>query len=47
MEQVDNQQKAAENLMGQFINAGLVQQEDDGNFVVVNDANKSKFKPFN
>ena len=46
MEQAMEQQKMAANLLGQFVEAGLVQQEEDGSFSVVNDENQSKFKPF-
>ena len=46
MEQVDQQQKMAENLMSQFVSAELIRQDGEGNWEVVNDATGSKFKAF-
>ena len=46
MEQADHQQKAAENLMGQFVDAGFVRQDEEGNFVIPGASGEKKFKPF-
>ena len=46
LEQENQQHKAAANLLNQFADAGLVQQEDDGFFSVQGDNTGSKFKPF-
>ena len=36
---------AAASLMSQFMNAGLVRQDDDESFVVAGDGSGSKFRP--
>ena len=46
MEQEDQNQKAAANLMQQFLEAGLVEQVDDGSFMMPESQSKQKFKPF-
>ena len=46
MEQEDQHQKAAANLMEQLIDAGLVQQDEDGSFMMPESQSKQKFKPF-
>ena len=46
MEQIDQQQKAAANLMSQFIESGFVVQDEDGSFIVPGIDEQRKFKPF-
>ena len=46
MEQIDQQQKAAANLMSQFIESGFVVQDEDGSFIVPGMDEQRKFKPF-
>ena len=38
--------QAAADLVKQFLDAGVVQQDDDGGFAVAGDGNNRKFKPF-
>ena len=46
MEQVDQQQKVAANLLSQFIESGFVVQDEDGSFIVPGMDEARKFKPF-
>ena len=46
LQQENQTGKVAANLMSQFMEAGLVNQEDEGEFTVQPSQSPSKFKPF-
>lgn len=46
MEQAKQNGEAAADLLRQFIDAGIVSQAQDGNFVVPGDGTPRKFQPF-
>ena len=46
MEQTDQQQKVAANLMSQFIDSGFVVPDGDDGFIITGANEQRKFKPF-
>ena len=46
LEENQRQGQAAADLVKQFLDAGVVEQDEDGGFAIAGDGNNRRFKPF-